>query len=558
MVFHFNFHRCINSSQPKRFYRRALLVLMGCMMMLAVLFISSPPVTARVSLSWHPGITASLHGIEIAQAPRIGQPPQKVVPPSPAPNQTKTAEPAEPSAAEAQPAPNSNACSNKRFADDLVAFLLRFGFLLIVVGGALGGLIYGITQHHGAVMPHQISLMEGEDLRKYVKWNLGFFQDMLVGIGGGLIVFGLIPQVGNNTLFEELLKDCPSMGTAAETLVKIISLSLIGGFAGISLFSEAAKRINMQVVDQIKAQTNAQGQLITAIKEGNAQESEVRLILNRVVDPSIDISPSEAERLRQAILKSPIQVRNIVFERSQQSLQTNRILGVSDLLGTPEIQAKLAQLDSLLPVFNDLEDAARQENPAFNGVNVNGSHGDINLHRYVAHQGFVHKQLAIGHSLLGEAGQASQDLIDADRLLTEAITLRDAPRSEAITREFWHYGLDRAFCRFRRGLLPQAQEDLTTPQARFWGKTLDPGVVATNLKGFIPPHLRPEVQPTDIIRNDFIDWVATILPGFVPSDFLTRTPNLPTEATGNGHLQGQRDQEDFVRPLTDADPDHGA
>jgi len=184
---------------------------------------------------------------------------------------------------------------------------------------------------------------------------------------------------------------------------------LIGGFAGISLFSEAAKRINMQVVDQIKAQTNAQGQLITAIKEGNDQESEIRLILNRVVDPSIDISPSEAERLRQAILKSPIQVRNIVFEKSQQSLQINRILGVSDLLGTPEIQAKLAQLDSLLPVFKDLEDAARQENPAFNGVNVNGSHGDINLHRYVAHQGFVHKQLAIGHSLLGEAGQASQD-----------------------------------------------------------------------------------------------------------------------------------------------------
>jgi len=83
-------------------------------------------------------------------------------------------------------------------------------------------------------------------------------------------------------------------------------------------------------------------------------------------------------------------------------------------------------------------------------------------------------------------------------------------------------------------------------------------VVATNLKGFIPPLLRAEVQPTDIIRNDFIDWVATILPGFVPSDFLTRTPNLPTVATGNRLPQGQRDQEDFVRPLADADPDHGA
>ena len=408
-------------------------------------------------------------------------------------------------------------------------------------------------------MPHQISLTEGEDLRRYVKWNLGFFQDMLVGIGGGIIVFSLIPQVGNNTLFEELLKDCPSMGTAAETLVKIVSLSLIGGFAGISLFSEAAKRINMEVVDQIKAQTNAQGQLITAIKEGNAHESEIQLILNRVVDPSIGVlSPSEAERLRQAILKAPIQVRNMVFEKSQQSLQANRILGVSDLLGTPEIQAKLTQLGSLLPVFKDLEDAARQENPAFNGANFNGAHGDLNLHRYVAHQGFVHKQLAIGHSLLGEESQASQDLNDADRLLTEAIALRDTPRSEAITREFWHYGLDRAFCRFRLGQVPRAQEDLTAPQARFWSKTLDPGVVTTNLKGFIPPPLRPDVRPTAILSNDFIDWVATILPGLVPSDFPTRPSDQPVDAMGNGRPQGQRDQEDLVRPLNDADPDHGS
>ncbi|MFM7641928.1 MAG: hypothetical protein ACKO45_10315, partial [Cyanobium sp.] len=281
--------------------------------------------------------------------------------------------------------------------------------------------------------------------------------------------------------------------------------------------------------------------------------------LNRVVDPSIGaLSPSEAERLRQAILKAPIQVRNMVFEKSQQSLQTNRILGVSDRLGTPEIKARLTQLESLLPVFKDLEDAVRQESPAFNGANVNGSHGDVNLHRYVAHQGFVHKQLAIGHSLLGEDGQASQYLIDADRLLTEAITLRDAPRSEAITREFWHYGLDRAFCRFRLGQVPRAQEDLTTPHARFWSKTLDPGVVTTNLKGYIPPPLRSDVRPTATISNDFIDWVATILPGLVPSDFPTRTLNEPLIAMGNGRPQGQRDQDDFVRPLTDADPDHGA
>jgi hypothetical protein len=527
-------------------------------MLMAALFFSGPPVAAHIELSRHPGGAVPLHGTEIAQAARQDDPT------SPAPIRTKTAEPGKPPATEAQSDPKSNACSNKRFANDLVAFLLRFGYLLIVIGGALGGLIYGITQHHGAVMPHQVSLMEGEDLRKYVKWNLGFFQDMLVGIGGGIIVFSLIPQVGNNALFEELLIDCPSMGTAAETLLKISSLSLIGGFAGISLFSEAAKRINMQVVDQIKAQTNAQGQLITAIKEDNAQESEIRLILNRVVDPSIGLlSPSEAERLRQAILKAPIQVRNMVFEKSQQSLQTNRILGVSDLLGTPEIQAKLTQLESLLPVFKDLEDAARQENPAFNGANVNGAnvngaHGDVNLHRYVAHQGFVHKQLAIGHSLLGEEGQASQDLIDADRLLTEAITLRDAPRSEAITREFWHYGLDRAFSRFRLGQVPRAQEDLTAPQARFWSKTLDPGVVTTNLKGFIPPPLRPDVRHTAILSNDFIDWVATILPGLVPSDFPTRTFNQPVVAMGNGRPQGQRDQDDLVRPLSDADPDHGS
>lgn len=429
----------------------------------------------------------------------------------------------------------------------LTDFFRRLGYLAVVVGGAYGGLIYSISRNRGAVMAHRVALEEGNGQGRYVKWNLGIWADLLVGMGGGIIIFNLIPQVGNTQLFDALWASCPTAGTPT-TLMKILSLALIGGFAGISLFDEAAKRFSRQI-EEVSAQTKANRELISQLNEGDAVESRIRYLLNRVVDPSIaPLGPAEADQLRAAVIKAPLQVRNLVFERCQASIQANRILGLTTVLERPELQARVSQLEGLSPTLDSLIAAATEEQGE-------GHSDDLNRHRYLAHKGFICKHLAIGSSLLGEADTARRHLLQAEQLLGQAIDCRN-DLSASAQQEFWHYGLDRAFCRFRLGWLEKAREDLCSPAAMGWATSLDPGVVFTNLKGFSPPPLGADVAPSPYTANDFLTWLASVQPELVPPELLRPAAQAPAAAPPPiGAPSGQRD--DAVREGADGEPPPG-
>ena len=406
----------------------------------------------------------------------------------------------------------------------------------IILGGAFGGLIYSINSNRGAINLHSVKLQEETCKSEYVKWNLGIYGDMLVGAGGGIIAFNLIPHVTDSGLIESLWKNIGNVGLVASIVVKILSLSLIGGFAGISLFDEAARRISKQM-QKVSEQVDANSSLLSNLNQDGTTESEIRLLLNRAVDKTLSpLGPNEVDKLRIAVIKAPLQVRNFVFDKCQQAVELNRILGSSIEMNKLEIQSRMTQLKGLIHCFDSLLAAAVE-------LEKETKKPDLNTHRYLAHIGFIYKNLAIGSSLLQETDSAKESLTQAEKLLGLAIESRDKQSTNA-EQEFWHYSLDRSFCRFRLGLQVKAMEDLHTPKAMSWPTSLAPGLVFTNLKGFRSPPLSGDVTPSPYVDNEFFVWLASIRPELVPLELLAQGTNL-NRAKQNGDLpMGQRDDED--------------
>jgi hypothetical protein len=446
----------------------------------------------------------------------------------------------------------------------MVIFIVVLGGS-VLFGGAFGGLIYSISSNRGAISWHPVTL-QGEDKKtEYIKWNLGVYGDMLVGAGGAVIVFNLIPQVSDGGLITALWKSMSDAGDAASTLMKILALSLIGGFAGISLFDEAARKISKQM-QEISQQVDANSNQLSGLNQVGSIESEIRFLLSRAVDKSLSpLGPSEVDQLRGAVIKAPLEVRNFVFDRCQQAVESSRLLGISISLNVPEIQSRVTQLKGLIHCFESLRTAATESEKTTNQI-------DLNMHRYLAHIGFIREYLAIGLSLLGEGEVARECLVQAEDFLGQAVVVRDN-QPAAIQQEFWHYSLHRSFCRFRLGLLDKAGEDLLTPKAMTWATSLAPGLVFTNLKGFSPPLMSNEVRPSLYVANDFFSWVSSLRPELVPQELLASEANPSGEVQQGGELMGQSDDEDASQDdretstdvgqagqtnssSTDPDPDH--
>jgi hypothetical protein len=446
----------------------------------------------------------------------------------------------------------------------MVIFIVVIGGA-VLFGGAFGGLIYSISSNRGAINWHPVTLLGEDKKTEYIKWNLGVYGDMLVGAGGGVIVFNLIPQVSDEGLIEALWTSMSDAGSAASTMMNILALSLIGGFAGISLFDEAARKISKQMQD-ISQQVDTNSNQLSGLNQVGSTESEIRFLLSRAVDKSLSpLGPSEVDQLRDAVIKAPIQVRNYVFDRCQQAVESNRLLGISISLNLLEIQSRVTQLKGLIHCFESLRTAATESEKETNQI-------DLNIHRYLAHIGFIREHLAIGLSLLGEGEVAMEYLVQAEVMLGQAVESRDN-QPAATQQDFWHYSLHRSFCRFRLGLLDKAGEDLLTPKAMTWATSLAPGLMFTNLKGFSPPLMSNEVRPSLYVANDFFSWVSSLRPELVPQELLASETNPSGEVQQGGELRGQRDDEDAsqddretstdVRQAgqtnsssTDPDPDH--
>ncbi|MCT0232675.1 MULTISPECIES: hypothetical protein [Synechococcales] len=352
-------------------------------------------------------------------------------------------------------------------------------YLSVPIGGALGGFIYSISRNRGFIVPHWVQQPkednENQDIGStvatdlaYTKFDLGTVADLLVGIGGGIIIFNLVPQ-GQEDLFEGLLNYKASLGTAVSVVMKIMALSLIGGFAGISLFDEAAKRINRQLQETQSELLVNRGK-IQQLQQNDQQESDIQYLLNPLVDPSIGpLSDTQKDALESSILKAPLNIRNKVFERLQKAYDSNSITGTgAAALTEAEIQTRMTLQEGLLAGFKDLITASEEQKSSGKGE-------DAFLHRYRAHQGFVHIHLGAGSERIeGKNGNASRHWRQAEESLTLAIQLRDL--SAADKEMYWHYSLQRMVARYKLDNTEPIQAEINQPEVKKW-LNKDPGIL---------------------------------------------------------------------------------
>lgn len=356
-------------------------------------------------------------------------------------------------------------------------------YLSVLIGGGLGGFIYSVSRNRGFIVPHWVAhQVEGLDepspqsgdgaprrapgsgaaaTLTYTKYDLGTIADIIVGIGGGIIIFNLVPQVGDSDLFESLLNQPASLGSAVSEVMKILALSLIGGFAGISLFDEAAKRISRQLEDTQTDVRFNRGK-IQELQKNDEKESDIQYLLGPLVDPSLQpLSDSQNDALRGHVLDAPLKIRNMVFDRLQKSHDTHLLAGKdAALLDDAEIETRMTLQQGLLAGFDALIDAAKEQTRS-------GAGEDAFLHRYLAHRGFVHLQLGAGSErLAGLAGKASQHWREAEDSLAQAIALRD--RNAADRQMYWHYSLQRMVARFKLGDTAPIEAEIKQPEVQQW------------------------------------------------------------------------------------------
>jgi len=356
-------------------------------------------------------------------------------------------------------------------------------YLSVLIGGGLGGFIYSVSRNRGFIVPHWVAhQVEGQAeleppsgdgaLRPtprgrtavtltYTKYDLGTIADIIVGIGGGIIIFNLVPQGGDSDLFKSLLNQPVSLGSAVSEVMKILALSLIGGFAGISLFDEAAKRISRQLEDTQTDVLFNRGK-IQELQKNDQKESDIQFLLGPLVDPSLQpLSDSQNDALRGHVLEAPLNIRNKVFDRLQKSHDSHLITGKdAGFLDDAEIETRMTLQQGLLAGFDALIDAAKEQTRS-------GAGDDAFLHRYLAHRGFVHLQLGAGSErLAGLAGKASQHWREAEDSLTQAIDLRD--RNASDRQMYWHYSLQRMVARFKLGDTAPIEAEIKQPEVQTW------------------------------------------------------------------------------------------
>lgn len=270
-------------------------------------------------------------------------------------------------------------------------------YACIIFGGLLGGLIYSISRNQGFVIPKRYMFKDGDN--EFWKLGLGTFADMLVGLGGGILIFLLVPYTGDNDLITTLIQNV-GKDAEASSLLKVIALTLVGGFAGISLFDEAAKRITRKVdelnttVEELDATAKDNRKQIDDIADGATQEAEIQFLLSPLLDPSISqLNSEQLEELKKSIISAPINVQNWVFSQTQNACNQYWIMGRN--LNVADVETNRELFEQLILPFQALVQAAKLKQKETGYL-------DAYMHRYLAHIAFCQQQIAAANQILGK------------------------------------------------------------------------------------------------------------------------------------------------------------
>jgi hypothetical protein len=177
-------------------------------------------------------------------------------------------------------------------------------FFLITTSGALGGILYS-TKDRLIEVPHH----ENKDLNKI---SLGYFADILGGIGGAYIIFMVLPYEFHQVLPSDTFKEANKYITEFEqirSLIQIIAVSMIGGYSGRALIEVVQSNLLKDVKQVAEKQDNLEAELRTA--------STTRSISYKIIeDPKHPPSESEVKQLKEGLSKAMSSTRSDVFYRA--------------------------------------------------------------------------------------------------------------------------------------------------------------------------------------------------------------------------------------------------
>jgi hypothetical protein len=170
--------------------------------------------------------------------------------------------------------------------------------VLLALFGAFGGLIYGVRET-GLVLPHRA--VANHSVR------LGFLADVMFGIAGAFVVFLLIPADINA---DEI-----------ETVVKVIGLAVLGGYAGPALLdklvSETLRDVQREQEQFRRDLSQQRGDLETALTERQRDQNALALVDRYLNDSEAEeISP---EDLLDAIDDASQRARYRIYEIARET-----------------------------------------------------------------------------------------------------------------------------------------------------------------------------------------------------------------------------------------------
>ena len=374
-------------------------------------------------------------------------------------------------------------------------WLQHAAYVIVIIGGGFGGMIYSLSRNQGAVQPYRFKRSTEQGSSHYLTLNLGIYSDIFIGIGGGVIIFNLVPNISDGDLFSTLMKNSENIGGAISILMKILALSMIGGFAGKSLFDEAARKISREI-DQVRDEAASVSNQLNQLQTVTNQQAELEMLLNALTDPTIPpLPPKQEDDFKQLVISAPMHIRHKVFSACQQAHNQNKFIVKVKRYSTEEINqinSYIGLQTQLLPAFDALIQAAHSDNAVLN------EQPDPFKHRYLAHRGFIHKQLAQGQDLLQQKSTSANHWRKAEESLKQAIDARD--RQENNRNMYWHYNLDWILCHLRLGHKEKVLKELQRGEVRDW-------ISGLKNEGFVIANLRA-------LPQDLLDLILETYPEF--------------------------------------------
>ncbi len=269
--------------------------------------------------------------------------------------------------------------------------------LKIVLAGAFGGLLYSLkngeinlpyitnSSKNSEIQVITPSNLKTSDTEKEPKrhneciskvFYLGVIADCLIGVGGALVIFLILPGGDKDKDFS---------------LTQLLGTAIIGGYGGRRLLDQALNGIS-QRQDKIEKQININEEKLKAVEAQAQKDGETLRLLSRHLDQSLSL-PFELEKklIENIQYVSPL-ARTSIFREAQSVLYHNIKRELN-----PTIKQQL--ISNTLKIFEALRDSDQDQD----GKAKNND-------RYPAHAAYAHMNLEKWEQAISRLEEAKNKL----------------------------------------------------------------------------------------------------------------------------------------------------